>query len=345
MKIKTAFSQHHIYGIQQDKSLNVYRLNSPLIVNSAELSIRKLMKIFKNFRMYLTLWHHTDAHAHSSKEPGPSIVRLFKALQNGDKVDGVELKQPLIYLIMSSPGFYLRKIQTFFKDFEFELTPQYRLLVPKLDFNLNKRDELIFHSCNPDCYVWIPPNPPNPKQMLIVFLTKNNTLNMPRPFAHFILARLGIAIMYVGSRTSMTTDEFIAGHNLEDSANIILDIAREHGCETLFGIGTSYGGFKACRLAELLGLKRVLNFSGAQKENPSPEVSNFSTMSSNYPKEKILSVLSKNDDVDKAILASYDNEGFVTPRDWVESSTHGSFTAAFIEDKLDGYLHWLFEGD
>jgi hypothetical protein len=47
MKLDNRFSQHHIYGVQTDKSLNAYRLNSELTNN--DINIWQLISIFKNF--------------------------------------------------------------------------------------------------------------------------------------------------------------------------------------------------------------------------------------------------------------------------------------------------------
>jgi hypothetical protein len=343
MKLDNRFSQHHIYGVQTDKSLNAYRLNSELTNN--DINIWQLISIFKNFRLFLDLYSHSKNKKKAFTPVGNEMISVFSSLEAGGQIESLVLKKVIIFLIQACPGYYLRAIQKHFQDFKTTLTPQYRLLIPKVDFSLAKRDELIFHACNPDCYVWIPKKTSKPKRLIIVFFTKNNTLNMPRPIAHHILSKLDMSLMYIGGRVDMVADEYLAGHDLEDSARLILKIATELGFNKFYGIGASYGGFKVCKLASLLKLKKVLNFSGAHKEPDQTQEKPFLPMSSNYPKDKILSILSKSDPVDQKILDQYSKEGFLTQRDCVESKTHGSFTAAFIEDKLSSYFDWLLNDE
>ena len=66
------------------------------------------------------------------------------------------LQQVAIGLLKLGSGQYLRKMQTHLRSFESALTPQYREVMGRIDFWLAPRDELIFHTCNPDIYLWIP---------------------------------------------------------------------------------------------------------------------------------------------------------------------------------------------
>jgi hypothetical protein len=166
---------------------------------------------------------------------------------------------------------------------------------------------------------------------------------MPRHLAHFVLAKRGIALMYIGNRPNLSIDDTLIAHSNQESADLILKIAHEYGFNDLYGLGTSYGGFKICQLAEKLQLKKVLNFSGAQKESATKDKTTFMPISSNYPLDKILSVLSKSDEVDQSILKAYDEEGFVTERAFLNSKSHGSFSSSFLEDKLDEFIDWLIK--
>jgi hypothetical protein len=147
--------------------------------------------------------------------------------------------------------------------------------------------------------------------------------------------------MYLGNRPNLSTEDTLIGHTNQESAELILKVAHEYGFSDLYGMGTSYGGFKICQLAEKLKLKKVLNFSGAQKEPTSTDKTTFMRISSGYPLDKILSVLSESDEVDQGILKAYDKEGFVTDRAFLNSKSHGSFSSSFLEGKLDEYLDWL----
>jgi hypothetical protein len=244
----------------------------------------------------------------------------------------------VIFIIKTSVGFYLKKLQTVFGKVDHLLTPQYKLIMSSMRFNLDKRDELIFHLCNFDCYVWVPAKTLHPKKMLVVFLTRNNTLNMPLAFGHQILASLGIALMYVDGKKNAESEHFVAGLCLEKSASIILSISKELGFNQLIGMGVSSGGFRACKIAYLLQFDRVLNFSGAKKGKLS---SSLLSMESEFPSHKILSVLSSTDEGDRAIQEFYDQDKFVSTRRFITSRTHGTFSAAYLEKKLPEYFNWL----
>jgi hypothetical protein len=253
------------------------------------------------------------------------------------------LQQVAIGLLQLGSGHYLKKMQAYLRYFEQALTPQYKEIMGRIDFSINPRDELIFHTCNPDIYLWIPAKISAKKKLIILYPTRSNTYNMPRHLAHFILAKRGVALMYIGNRPNLSIDDTLISHSNQESAELILKVAQEYGFSDLYGVGTSYGGFKICQLADKIKLKKVLNFSGAQKEPTATDKTALMRISSDYPLEKILSVLSRSDEVDQGILKAYDEEGFLTRRAFLNSKSHGSFSSAFLEDKLDEYLDWLIE--
>jgi len=341
--LKKDFASHAIFGVQSDKTITSYEYNF-LGQSYNQINIWSLISIFKNLRVFLDLLTHTNDQRTAYTSDGQSVLNIFRKMKDNEKPPSIELRGAAALIMRACPGNYLRKIQKNLADFQSFITPQYRLLLDKLVLDLHYRNELIFHPCNPDCYLWIPHKTDRPKDIILVFLTERNTLNMPRPLAHFILAKLNIALMYIGNRENMQIDEYLSGHNLEDSANIILNIIKKYSFNNLYGIGASYGGYKACKLANSLKFKKVLNFSGMpmMKKVEDKKLA-YISMRTDYPLENILSILSSTDSVDKKIAGQYDKYGFITQRKNVESKTHGTFTAAYLENKLVNYLDWLLD--
>lgn len=341
--MKKNFASHAIFAVQSDKNIISYEYNF-VGKSHNQINIWFLIKTFNNLKVYLDLLNHTNEHLKAFTPEGQSILNNFGLIKHKENASSIALRGAAALIMNACPGNYLRLIQKNLAIFQKFITPQYRLLLDKIVFDLDPRNELIFHTCKPDCYLWVPHHTDRPKDIILIFLTETNTLNMPRPLAHFILSRLNIALMYIGNRRNMQTDEYLAGHNLLDSANIIQNLVNKYGYSNSYGIGASYGGYKACKLASALKLKKVLNFSGVPRAKKAEDKkSAFLSMRSNYPMENILSILSSTDLVDQKILSQYDQYGFITPRQNVESKTHGTFTAAYLENKLDHYLEWLLD--
>ena len=339
MPIDKSHSQHIIYGIQSDKSISRHSYNTPC--SSTNFSnIWQLKKNFKQLKIYLDLL--LNAKNSLSKYPEATLLKkAFYDIENDSLPKQISTEQIALGLLQLGSGNYLKKMQTHLKYFESSLTPQYREIMRRVDFAIAKKDELIFHTCNPDIYLYIPSTLKFPNKLIVLYPTRSNTFNMPRHIAHFILANHGVALMYIGNRPNLLTGNALINHSNEESASLILKIAEEHGLTELYGIGTSYGGYMICQLAQILKLKKVLNFSGAQMEPGSHQTKSFMNMKSDYPPENILSVLSSADPVDQKILKAYDAEGFRTPRLFVDSKSHGSFTSAFLEGKTNNLFSWL----
>ena len=336
---------HHLFGIQPNGQVLHYSTKPQghrfAGFQSANLNIWKLRKIFTLFALYLEFSQARTPKSHARKEL-KLVWSVFDRLDKGEFVPREDLVQTTIMLMQLGISRLLIKMQVHAAVFAPTLTPQFRVLLEQMDFSVDPRNELIFHSCNPDLYVWTPAQCSSEK-MLVVFLTRSNSLNMPRALAHLLLSRLGIAIMYVSNRPNMKSGEFLLGHNLEQTATLIKKVAGSLGVKNLYGLGTSYGGFKACQLASLLHFERVLNFSGAINDDQITKSSTYN-MAPGYDHSRILSVLSSSDPVDQKIRQSYDDNGFITRRSEVETVSHGSFTSAYLEGKLTPYLDWLLDG-
>jgi hypothetical protein len=342
MSYEASSSEHHLFGVQSNNSIQHYSSNSNSLsaFDKANLNIWKLKKIFSLLSLHLALCAHKKPQQ-SSREELRLIWSTFERLNNRQAVAGQELQKVAIILLQLGPSHFLKEMQKFQTEFSPALTPQFRDILRLMDFTSTIRDELLFHPCNPDIYVWRPSKDLITDKMLVVFLTRSNTLNMPRPLAHLILARLRLPIMYISNRPNIKPNEFIVGHNDQETTALILKIADSFGISKLYGLGASYGGYKACQLASGLNFERVLNFSGAQADSEKTEQIDATSMARDYDLEKILSVLSETDSIDQRIRAAYDRDGFITPRSWLTSKSHGSFTSSFIEGSLKESLDWL----
>jgi hypothetical protein len=339
--MKKEYSSHYIFGVQPDRTINAYSVSGGKINLKKTVTIWQLRRIFKSFDTYLDL---SLRRTYAKKSLNPDIAfiySVFDRLEKQTSVSRLDLTRATLLIITFSPAYYLKKMQDFSDVFLPLTTPQYRTLIKSVNFNILFRDELIFHTCYPDMYAWIPSISKTPKKAIVIFLTRNNHLNMPRPIAHMILARFGVALIYIGNRPNMKPHEYLVGHNLEETAKVISDITSKLGLTELYGLGASYGGYKACRLAASLGFKRVLNFSGAISESEEVIKNQKLNMAPHYPHDQILSVLSKSDPVDQKILQRYEEEQFSTKRDFLESSSHGTFTSSFIEGRINRQFAWL----
>jgi hypothetical protein len=159
---------------------------------------------------------------------------------------------------------------------------------------------------------------------------------MPRHLAHFILARLNISLMYLTNRPKVEIQDGFKNISIKETSKIMKRIADEHGFSELYGLGVSYGGYKIIAAADCLNLKKILNFSGFAKNTFNNSIKN-----KNYSDKKILSVLSINDAIDKNILNHYKKDDFGCQLFFLDTKTHGTFTAAFLEDKLKDCFDWL----
>jgi hypothetical protein len=339
--MKKKYPAHYIFGVQPDRSINAYSVSDKRKDSGQSVTIWQLKRIFKSFETYLHLSLRTKVEKKSLNADVALIHSVFELLEKNLPVNRIDLIKATIRIMTYAPAYYLKKMQDFSDVFLPLATPQYRALLKTVDFNIPFRDELIFHACYPDMYAWIPSVSKTPNKAIVIFLTRSNHLNMPRPIAHIILARFGVALIYIGNRPNMRPHEYLVGHNLSETAEVILNTASKLGLTELYGLGASYGGYKACRLAAPVRFKRVLNFSGAIGESAEVIQGQKLDMAPHYPLDQILSVLSKSDPVDQKILQRYEEEGFVTKREMLDSASHGTFTSSFLERKMDSQIEWL----
>lgn len=335
-------SSHHLYGVEPNGNLNTYSFN-PHVKTTSKVTIWKLKKIFKLFDIYLTLWRGQFKKNILKVHGIDFLCRTFNAQRDSQNVDRRDLQKTIILLLRLGPSSYLKHMQHHLSFFKLGLTPQYTEVISKMNFDITPKDELIFHTCNPDIYLWLPAQSSKLNKVIIIFGTISNTLNMPRPMAHFILSKLGVGLMYIKNHRSLEASEVFHQHDLNKAAEPILKIMQTHQLQIAYGLGVSFGGFRICEMAKALNLKRVLNFSGAKINRGSNKWVDEVPSIHDYSLDNILTVFSKQDKTDQDLEAMYQRKGFLTKKAWVDSKTHGSFSAAFLEDKLPSLLAWLIE--
>ena len=348
---------HHIFWLHADKKLVYFGLDPdrrpPL--DPKRLTLWSLRHKFERLRVFLDLWGRPlqpSATLHGRPEAG-ALRQVLAQLADQQAPARQTLQRAALLGMSTGVAQVLQRMQQHAPEFAPALTPQYASLLKTGDWSLPRRSELLLHGTQPDLYLWTPPRlstQPMPRKLLVCFCTRSNTLNAPLPLAHSVLARRGAGILYVYNRAHKDPVQGLANWDFASTVTTIHRVAARFGFQQLYGLGTSLGGYAACSYAQALRLERVLNFSGhagkavAQAaEGGEPEAPKVQWMR-DCDLGRILTVLSRNDATDESIRVGYDENGFMTRRQWVDSATHGSFTAAWLECRLGGYLDWLLEG-
>ena len=331
-------ASHHLFSFTPDHSL--LRFSYGGSENQANhFTVPELKKLSKNFSIYIDLWKYSKTRSRFKTKEGKMVKQVFDALDNKETISNETLRILTMILMHSGPGGCMREFQRHIDHFKSYLPEQYRAIIPKFDFKLESRDELIFHNCKPDLYLWMPKENFASSRVIVVYPTKNNTLNMPLSLAHFILSRLNINLLYIFNRPEKRPNEFVANYRLSKSIKLIKSVLDEFKLTEIMGIGVSLGGYKICQLAYSLDMQGVLNFSG----NIFHDNSNNKEMAPLFNPKNMLSVLSSKDSFDINLLNAYKKHHFNTLIDFTDFNSHGTFTSAFLEGKLDGYFNWLLE--
>lgn len=332
-----AHPRHHIWGISDNGNVMEYGSND----SYQAINIWLLKKNYQHLSIYLELWAKTSKQLLYSKHPDVvQLGQLFESLSLGNQVDKETLQRASLGLLGLGPAKQMRTMQNLIKYFDIALTPQYQELLRVFDFAIESRDELVFNSIYPDLYLWKPALSDQSDSAIVVFPTKSNSLNMPRTMAHIILHKLDLPIFYVGQRPNAESQNGLLGMTYSESANFIRTMAAKHGIQKFYGLGTSLGGYLVCQMAQYMQFERILNFSGAQPKSLA-EKNPLKNFCENFDHHKIISVLSKTDSIDQDIYKGYQKLKFESQVRWINSKTHGSFTAAFIEGELNSLLDWL----
>lgn len=305
-----------------------YKKNNNKKINKL-INIWTLKKKFYAFNLFLSSYRNFK----KTKLKEISLIKNFFINPPHDEKYSLQITG---FLLTFGSAFFLNKLQKNLSLFKSTLTINYYHLLKKINFNINHKDQLIFNTTNPDIYLWIPKKISCKKKLLIIWPSKRNSLNMPYHLAHFILAELDISLMYLRNRPGVEIQDGFKNMSIIETSKIIKKISNEHGFSELYGLGVSYGGHKIISIAHHLKLKKILNFSGFAKNTFNNSIKN-----KNYSDKNILSILSKNDNIDKNILNHYKKDHFGCQFLFLEKKTHGTFTAAFLESKLKYCFDWL----
>lgn len=357
MDDRAGHAGHHIFWLQAEQRLVYFGMDPdrPPAPEPQRVNLWSLRRRFERLQLFLDLWGRPlEASATLRGRPEAAALRQVLAHLAHQQEPSRQALQRAGHLGLSTGvSQVLQKMQQHALAFAPALTPQYASLLSAGDWTLPRRSELLLHGCQPDMYLWTPPRTPakrKSRSLLVCFCTRSNTLNAPLPLAHTVLARRGVGILYVYNRGQKDPGQGLANWDFASTVKTIRRVAARFGFQHLYGLGTSLGGYAACRYAQALGLQRVLNFSGhagkpvaATSDGGEPTAPNLQWMRE-CDLGRIVTVLSRNDVTDESIRVGYDENGFATRRQWVDSATHGSFTAAWLEGRLDAYLDWLLEG-
>lgn len=207
------------------------------------------------------------------------------------------------------------------------------------------REQLVFHGLHPDLYLFQSRHRDisrAPKQLLFVFGSKLNTLNVHRAFGHLFLTdaldMTETALVYVGNRSYRDASKGFVGATVDQTTHRLGRLIALIRPERVVGLGVSLGGYVGYRYATRLGFSKFLNFSGAP---PDLSVDLSEASMQGLAESQVLSVLSETNDVDKAIYQWYKRVGFSSEYDFISDDVHGSFTVSVLNNKLQGYLKWL----
>jgi hypothetical protein len=343
---------HHLFWSTGKGKLLHYRVRgrNGQVPATREVSVWSLRKRFPLFVQWLLL-----ARSMRTGTPHPRASKLAIAALDAideDRRGETEAKLPLesrrslFGMLMLGPQRAIARMAERLQTVGSALTPNYRKMLSVLSPAFRESADLTFLTCRPNVYLWLPPGSEDETRVLVCFCTSSNSLNAPLPVAHAALAARGVPICYVFNRKGRFAHKGLPGMDADLSARAIGHLLDRLGLPERYGLGTSLGGYTACRYATGLGLRRLLNFSG-WPDKGSESYTDLECMNKalgTFPLDGILTVLSSTDANDKSIADSYDKGGFVTQRVLLDTPTHGSLLGAIIEDRLDGLLDWLLEG-
>lgn len=336
---------HHLFWVQDPKTIRYYRHgpSSSDLPISQGLDIFCLMERFSHLRTALDLWVRGRPYDASLGEPDARRIRaLLNKTKEGESVDLIESRKMLNLLFKIGSGEFFRAARELEPAFRQSLTPTYLQVLKKIDLSLPRQHELMFQTCLPDFYLWLPPECRQPEKAIVCFTTRDYTLNISLPLAHSALARLGVPLLYVRLSQNTHPAEGIAKIGLSASTELIKWIMRRFEINQTFALGTSIGGYAACLYTPALNFERILNFSGTLgKASPGNEIWNIDLA---YDRSRIMTIFSELDTADLKLLAAYREHGFESRYDFVRTETHGTFIASLLEDKLDTQLSWLTNG-
>lgn len=339
---------HHLIWLGKDGTVAGFAAaQTPLtLAGCRSQTLRQVLATHPELRRALRLQLRPPSKPVKGDPEHAAMLRSIRALSQGTSVNLMARRKLLHAALRWGALPLLQVLQRHMDGFAPVLTPLYREILPLLATKAAPRDGLLFHAARPNLYLWQPVQNTAPEQLLVCFTTLKNSLNLPLPLAHSRLTEAGRAVLYVYTGADHPSEGPAPGWDISATADLIKTLASEAGYKRLFALGTSLGGYTACRYARELPFERVLNFSGAAgrlDENLPPELAPGAWAGS-FDQNKILSVLSRGDVTDQRILAAYRQSGFDTQHYFLDAAQHGSFGAAWVSGDLQALIAWLFEG-
>ncbi len=335
--------RHHLFWVVNGGRIAHYcsrKAPQGALPTTPGVDIWSLRKQFPALSQWLSLRHDL----HSGIAGGRSdIARALLEFDRPVERPSPAIRQAILGVMRLGPQQALAALAHKHDNTAAVLTPKFRSTLRALQNAFDPVFDLPFLTCQPNIYVWFPPDRGVHRRALVCFCTSSNTLNATLPVAHVALARYGYPICYIFNARGRFTYQGLPGHDTDDSARILKELLRKLGLTELYGLGTSLGGYTAVRYAHPMGLRRVLNFSGWPDQGSAPGASGdcMTKAAGVYPHSNVLSVLSRNDPNDVTIIDAYRRAGFATEFSLLESSTHGTFSAAIIENRLQDLINWL----
>ena len=204
----------------------------------------------------------------------------------------------------------------------------------KVDSNL-KIDAIPFMDiANPLMYFYSKYH--SKKNLMLVFMTQSNNLNMPFLLANELLKKYDMHICYIYNRREDQSSEIRKLINIFYENDMVND---------MFAIAVSSGLNHLIERYTELPIKRIINYSGgtSKKTNTLKRELFFENLSKYSKKQncEIMSILSSHNAFDQNLYMNYSLFDVKTQYQFIDSESHGTFTLSFQKDLLDDHFSWL----
>lgn len=174
------------------------------------------------------------------------------------------------------------------------------------------------------------------KNLLMVFMTESNNLNMPFMLANEELKKYNMHICYIYNRNvdeSLTIKQTINTFIENGLINNIYALTISSGCNRLIEKFVD------------LPIKKLINYSGgiSNKVNTMKREQFFENLAKFSKKQnfEMMSIFSLNNSFDQNLYMNYSLHNVKTQFQFIDSDSHGTFSLAFQKDLLKQHMTWL----
>lgn len=309
--------------------------SSDKTISLADLKTVSLWHILKNFP---GIRGNFQLHRSSPvlSEFGLRMKKTLDLLDNGENITKRDLYQALhgIFSFLLFNGLF--KLKKNVSKFSYMMTQSLSSSIEKisLENNISCRDIPFLDLANPCMYFYSKHN--EKKNLLLVFMSKSNNLNMPFMLANEIIRKFNYHVCYIYNREI----------NLSKSIKNILKQLKDQGwVESIMAITVSSGLQILVDYYSDLEFKKIINYSGgvgkgAKTDKREVFFENLAKFSTHH-QCKILSVLSKDNLYDQNLHMNYSLSNVKTDYQFIESDSHGTFSISFQKDLLAEQFNWL----